>query len=145
MKALNIEASNIFFQLIQKLDNSQFISLTSADDKLLFIEGYGTLKSGFGDGNVYSIMQAESAGWNIMREPEIYFIHYTDDSDNVFHGVCPYSYQMDSAGIFEKSMIIRPNAHLELNLSLQERHTEFANDWLVKIKAQELVKNHYEL
>lgn len=140
MKALNTEATSIFLYLIDCLSDTFFICLQSPAGEPLFIEGYGVLKSGFGKGYVYSLKQTKMVGDEILREPEMFFIFFPGKPENIYRGVCPYSYQMDSLGILEKSMVIKPDAHLELNLKMQERHVELANKWLESIKEQGYMK-----
>lgn len=139
MQTINKHATDIFLNLLGKLGDTSFICFQSANGPPLFLEDYGALQSGFGKGHVYSIMQIKMNGNEAMREPEIFFLVFTDDPANIFQGICPYSYQKDSARIHERSMVFRPQGHLELNLSLQHRHVQLANDWLVQINQQEFV------
>ncbi|HQW16228.1 MAG TPA: hypothetical protein PKY86_05275 [Niabella sp.] len=139
MQTINKHATDIFLNLIGQLGDTSFICFQSANGPPLFLEYYGALQSGFGDGRVCSLMQTKMKGNEAIREPEIFFLVFTDDPANIFQGICPYSYQMDSAGIHERSMVFRPQGHLELNLSLQQRHVQLANDWLVQINQQEFV------
>jgi hypothetical protein len=140
MKTLNTAATGIFLYLIDCLGITFFICLQSPAGEPLFIEGFGVLKSGFGTGYVYSLKQTKIVGDEIFREPEMFFIFFPDKPENIYRGVCPYSYQMDSLGISEKSMVIKPDANLVLNLKMQKSHVELANEWLEIIKEQGYLK-----
>lgn len=133
MQPINKYATDIFLNLLSKLGNTSFICFQSSNGPPLFLEDYGALQSGFGEGHVYSLMQTKMKGNEAMREPEIFFLVFSDNPANIFQGICPYSYQMDSAGIYEQSMVFMPQGHLELNLSLQGRHVQLANDWLAQL------------
>ena len=136
MQTINKHATDIFLNLIGQLGDTSFICFQSANGPPLFLEDYGALQSGFGDGRVYSLMQTKMKGNEAMKAPEIFFLVFTDDPANIFQGICPYSYQMDSAGIREESMVFQHHGHLELNLNLQQRHVQLANDWLAQINQQ---------
>lgn len=134
MKALNTEATGIFLHLLGRMNDAPFISFQSPAGVPLFMEGYGVLDSGFGTSYAYSLMQSKVVGDDVLREPQFFFLHFTNDTSNLFRGVCPYCYYRDSSGIREHSMIIQPFGHLDLNLNLQERHVEMANNWMAQIK-----------
>ncbi len=136
MQVLNQQAFLIFSKLIAMLGTEQYIKLESAPYMPLHFECVGDMRSGQGVSNIYSLMYSYLQNGDLMRDPEMCFLHFDNSGSNRIQGVVPYSYSLDALGLYEESVMFRSWHQMEVRQQLQQKHTLFANQWLVNIMEQ---------
>ncbi len=136
MQVLNEQAFLIFSKLIAMLGTEQCIKLESAPYMPLHFEYVGDMRSGQGASKIYSLMHSYLQNGDLMRDPEMCFLHFYSDASNQIKGILPYSYTLDSIGKYEESVIFPSWNEMEVKEELQKHHTSFANQWLLNIEEQ---------
>jgi hypothetical protein len=136
MKSINEHATTIFFSLLERLGNEQYIKLTSEEFMPLHFEFIGEVVTNCGVSNAFSLMHSFLQNGDLTRDPEMCFLHFMDDPGNVFQGVFPYTYQLDAIGVYQEAISFRQFGHMDINPGLQEKLSQFANLWLANVKEQ---------
>jgi hypothetical protein len=136
MKSINEHATKVFLSLIERLGNEQYIKLTSEGFMPLHFEFIGKVVTNCGVCNAFSLMHRFLQNGDLMRDPEMCFLHFTDGPGNVFKGVFPYTYQLDAIGVYQEAIEFHQFGHMDINPGLQEQLSEFANLWLTNVKDQ---------
>lgn len=136
MKSINEHATTIFFSLLERLGNEQYIKLTSEEFMPLHFEFIGEVVTNYGVCNAFSLMHSFIQNGDLMRDPEMCFLHFTDDPGNVFKGLFPYTYQLDAIGVYQEAIKFHQFCHMDIDLCLQEQLSDFANLWLANVKDQ---------
>ncbi len=136
MQVLNKQSSSIFLDLIKKLGKEQYIKLESSPFMVLHFERIGHMHSAEGVSNIYSLMHSYLQDGDLMRDPEMCFLHFYNDSSDRTKGIAPYSYSQDALGVYEVSVVFPSWYEIALKKELQRKHTAFANQWLKAIKEQ---------
>lgn len=141
MTSLNKECTEIFAQLIHGLHKEGHRKIENDPYMSLVIEQIGRLNTTFGSADVYSLCHYYEQNGDLMRDPEMCFLFM---QNNIFNElpdqVFPYSYRQDGLGIDEESITFEPGGTLLMDLILQEKHADFANDWLINIQLQGFLK-----
>jgi hypothetical protein len=135
MQSLDEEATAIFLELIGKLKGGQYTQLEAGRHMPLYFECVGHMVSGKGQSNIYSMMHSFLEEGDLMRHPEMCFLHFYENGDQI-SGIVPYSYSLDSLGLYEESVVFRSWHQVEVNGQLHTKHVRFANQWLRNIKEQ---------
>lgn len=136
MKSINQQATIIFTSLIERLGNEQYIKLTSKGFMPLHFEFIGEVVTNLGVCNAFSLMHSFVQNGDLMRDPEMCFLYFTDDQDNLFKGIFPYTYQLDAIGVYQEAAHFHQFGYMDVDPGLQEKLSEFANLWLNNIKDQ---------
>jgi hypothetical protein len=136
MKSINEQALKIFSALLETLGHKDYIKLNSDGYTSLSVECIGELSCGFGTARAYSLMHIFTQNGELMRDPEMCFLHFKDDGVNILPGVFPYIYQLDRLGVRQESILFTSFGQMEVIAGLQEQHSEFANSWMANIKEQ---------
>lgn len=143
---LNKAATTVFCQLLDRLkqvEDSAHKCLrleSSGFLPLSFERLYNGIKTPWGSGTLYSLMHWYIQEGDLMRDPDMVFVvvdnrqALEDPVDLV--GIYPQSYQADSMGVYQESLFIDGSAFSKFIPSLNIRHCEFANMWLMNIQAQ---------
>lgn len=139
MKSINEHATTIFFSLLERLGNEQYTKLTSEGFMPLHFEFIGEVVTDYGVGNAFSLMHSFLQNGDLMRDPEMCFLHFSDDPGNVFKGIFPYTYQLDAIGVYQEAVMFHQFGHMDINPGLQEQLSDFANLWLANVKDQGFV------
>jgi hypothetical protein len=136
MKSINEQATTIFLTLLENLGNEQYIKLTSEGFMDLHFEFIGEVVTNCGVCNAFSLMHSFLQNGDLMRDPEMCFLHFSDEPANLFKGVFPYTYQLDALGVYQEAVMFHQFGHMDIIPGLQEKLSQFANLWLSNIKGQ---------
>jgi hypothetical protein len=139
MTQINPQATQVFLQLIAKLDTAGRVKLESEQFLPLLLERMYRLR---GDVRpvLYSLYHYYEQNGNLMLEPEMCFLLWdlrktpADGIERVI--VRPQMYQQDNIGLYEESAYINDRIITGYNWKLIHDHCLIANMWLDIIRHQ---------
>ncbi len=140
MKKLNEAATRLFCQLLQKLNNEEYLKLTVKEFMPLCIEKIGSdIGTDEGNATLYSLSHYYEQNGDLLRDPEVTFIvidnrSHPKDYTNII--IYPASYRQDNVGMNDESIRIEGNRITSFIKTWQYEHCHFATQWLKNIKQQ---------
>ncbi len=141
MDFLDNNATDIFCQLISKMDGQQHLKITNDPFMPLTIELIGTeIETPWGKGNQFSLCPYYIQYGDLMQDPEMGFIVIDQrspvDKDVTKVFIFPYMFQQANLGIYQESMLVTGNMTDQYDRMMLDDHIEFANIWLQNILQQ---------
>lgn len=140
MEFLNQKATIVFGELLNRLDKG-YIKIHSAPFMPLSFELIGVgIQTPWGSADLYSLCHYYEQNGDLMQDPEMCFL-VTDNrgdfkADFSKLKIAPYMFQQANLAIYQESAIMEDSKLTKFRRDLQKDHTEFANGWLLNIRAQ---------
>ena len=131
MKYLNKKATEIMRKLCDDVTDHKIIS--KPDYMPVNIEVIGSTDKINGISRIIAVAHTYIQNDDIMRDPEMVFIEVITEDDEYFY--IPISYEQSNLGIYEIS--VKLDDGIKINPSLQNKHKNFANQWMQNIKHQQ--------
>lgn len=137
MTSINKPANEVFQQLLKQLATRDYVKCRLGNNTAICFEYIGQQYSCYGPFKMYSLIQTTNQKDDLSLIPEMCFFYFDEANGSSIMGAYPYCFQLDLLGIYEKSILFTSTGELQINLSLQKQHSEYANSWLVNIGRQE--------
>lgn len=146
LKTLDKTATIIFCTLLDHTDDDFYLHIDNEPFMPLALERVTgttynhTIPTPYGYATLYSLCHYGHQDGDWMRDPEMCFIvvdrrgEKKEDWQAVH--IIPYSYENSYMGFYEESVLFEGPMIKEVNENMQQGQVEFANGWLLNIKAQ---------
>jgi hypothetical protein len=144
MEKLNVQATEIFCSIIEKLNGASSTKLKSKGLMDLCVQRLGIrVETPWGEGSIYSLAHYYEQEGDAMRDPDMEFIvvdNRRDKTDYLMIGIYPQMYRQDGLGRYEESVVIEDDKVVSFYEGLQRAHTVFANSWVQSFKSDGFLK-----
>ncbi len=134
MEALEKNVTEIFCQLINKMDGKEHLRIENFPFESLSIEYLGTtVQTPLGTGKLYSLCHDYFLDGNLFKDTEMGFIVIEADPMNI--SITPYFYERTGISpLHQLSIVIKNGAIETVHTKLNQRHIVRATSWLKMIK-----------
>lgn len=139
---LELKSVKVFCQLLNALQRNDRLCIESEPFMPLIIERIkDAVLTPYGEATEYSLSHTFKKDGELFHDPKMHFLVWdrrTEDCsgfDNV--RIVPLSYQVDDMGIFDSGIESIDEDVIAFFPKLLREHTDFANEWLLRIYNQD--------